>query len=175
MTEASGTAQVWVGLGSNVGDKKANLTEALRRVQSFAEVIAISSLYKTDPVGYLDQDWFLNAAAGVRTVLEPQAFLQALLEVEQSMGRVRNIRNGPRTIDLDLLLWEGRVLDEPGLTVPHPRLPERRFVLEPLREIAPELRHPGSGETMDALATALALVPGPAVERWTAENWPPAL
>lgn len=163
--------QVWLGLGSNLGDKQANLAAALERLETFAEITAVSSLYRTEPVGYLDQDWFLNAAAGLRTVLAPRPFLEALLEVERAMGRVRSIRDGPRLIDLDLLLWENLILDEPGLTVPHPRLAGRHFVLEPLREIAPDLRHPVLGRTIEDLAASLGPAEGVAI--WRAEGWPP--
>lgn len=171
MPTLSVPTQAWLGLGSNVGDKQANLSEAIRRLQTFADVNRISSLYKTEPVGYLDQDWFLNAAVGVRTALDPEPFLRTLLEVERSMGRVRTMRDGPRIIDLDLLLWGDLVLDQPGLTLPHPRLSLRRFVLEPLREIAADVAHPLTHMTIEELAAALE--PGADVELWPAASWPP--
>jgi 2-amino-4-hydroxy-6-hydroxymethyldihydropteridine diphosphokinase len=105
-------------------------------------LLAVSSLYRTDPVGYLDQDWFLNAAARIETQLSPREFLTRLLAIEFELGRVRTVRNGPRTVDLDILLWDDLVLREDDLVIPHPRLQERLFVLEPLAEIAPGLRHP---------------------------------
>ncbi len=115
-----------------------------------------SSFRETDPVGYLDQPRFLNAAAALETGLEPRALLDRLLEVERELGRTRDgPRFGPRTIDLDLLLYGDRVIDEPGLVVPHPRLAERRFVLEPLAELDPDLVVPGLGRVSDLLARLL--------------------
>jgi len=144
-------AIVAIALGSNLGDKAGYLRAALRRLGEGARVVAVSGFYDTAPVGYLDQDRFLNAAALVETEETPQAFLARLLAVERELGRVREIPNGPRTIDLDILLWEQEIVDEPGLTIPHPRLHERAFVLEPLNEIAPEFRHPVLGQTVRAL------------------------
>lgn len=135
-------AEVWLGLGSNLGDKAGYLRAALERIGEFAEVRRVSSFYETEPVGYADQDRFLNAAAEVRTALGPREFLLRLQEIEHALGRERRMKNGPRTIDLDILLWDDLVMDEPGLEVPHPRMSERRFVLEPLSEIAPDVRHP---------------------------------
>ena len=110
------------------------------------EVVAVSSLRETEPVGVVDQPAFLNGAAELETTLPPRALLAALLRIEQRLGRVRDgTRWAPRTIDLDLLVYAGEVVDEPGLRVPHPRLHERRFVLEPLVELAPDVRHPTLG------------------------------
>ena len=117
------------------------------------DVVARSELRETEPVGVVDQPRFLNGAAAIDTELAPHALLDALLAVEQRLGRVRDgTRWGPRTIDLDLLLYGDEVLDEPGLRVPHPRLHERRFVLEPLAELDPGLVVPGSGAVSDLLA-----------------------
>jgi 2-amino-4-hydroxy-6-hydroxymethyldihydropteridine diphosphokinase len=116
------------------------------------DVVAVSSLRETDPVGVLDQPRFLNGAVLVETDLGARELLEALLAVEQQLGRVRDRRFGPRTIDLDLLLYGDLVLDEPGLTVPHQRLHERRFALEPLAELDPELAIPGVGRVRDAIA-----------------------
>ncbi|MCW5965646.1 MAG: 2-amino-4-hydroxy-6-hydroxymethyldihydropteridine diphosphokinase [Bryobacterales bacterium] len=162
---------VCVGLGSNLGDKQQNLAEALRQIGDFATVTAVSSLYRTEPVGFLEQDWFLNAAAVLRTSLEPAACLGALLAVELRMGRVRGARNGPRLIDLDLLLWGDRTLEMPGLQVPHPRLADRHFALLPLAEIAGACIHPQRQLTVLALAEALGVADG--VERLHAPDWPP--
>lgn len=165
------TATACIGLGSNLGDKQQNLAEALRQIGKFATVSAVSSLYRTEPVGFLEQDWFLNAAAILRTGLDPAACLDALLAVELRMGRVRGVRNGPRLIDLDLLLWGDCTADLPGLQVPHPRLAERHFVLLPLAEIAADWIHPQRQMTVCALAEALGVASG--VERIEAPDWPP--
>ena len=147
-------ARVHIGLGSNLGDREAALRGALELLGD--DVVAVSSFRETDPIGYLDQPRFLNAAAAVETALEPRAVLDRLLEVERELGRTRDgARFGPRTIDLDLLLYGDRVIDEPGLVVPHPRLADRRFVLEPLAELDPDLVVPGLGRVSDLLARLL--------------------
>jgi 2-amino-4-hydroxy-6-hydroxymethyldihydropteridine diphosphokinase len=144
-------ALAYVGLGSNLGDRDAALRAALELLGG--DVVAVSSFRETEPVGYLDQPAFLNAAAALETELEPCALLERLLAVERELGRTRDgPRFGPRTIDLDLLLYEDRVIDEPGLVVPHPRMAERRFVLEPLAELDPELAVPGQGRVSDLLS-----------------------
>jgi 2-amino-4-hydroxy-6-hydroxymethyldihydropteridine diphosphokinase len=140
--------RAYVGLGSNVGDREANLRTALDRMREEPELelVVVSSFRETDPVGYLDQPRFLNAAAAVETALSPRDLLGRLLAIERAMGRTRTgPRFGPRTIDLDLLVYDDVELDEPGLTVPHPRLHERRFALEPLAEREPDLVVPGRG------------------------------
>jgi 2-amino-4-hydroxy-6-hydroxymethyldihydropteridine diphosphokinase len=141
-------ARAYVGLGSNLGDREHTLRRALELVEEEPgiAVVSVSSFRETDPVGYLEQPPFLNAAAEVETELPPRELLDRLLGVERSLGRVREgPRFGPRTIDLDLLLYGDQMLDDPGLTVPHPRLHERRFVLEPLAELDPALVVPGRG------------------------------
>lgn len=143
---------VFLGLGSNLGDREAAIVGALARLAGRGvSVRARSSTWLTEPVGGPPQGFFLNAAAGVETGLAPLELLAAALEVEREMGRVRRERNGPRTIDVDLLLYGDRRVDEPGLTLPHPRLHERRFVLAPLAEIAPTLVHPVLGLTIAEL------------------------
>lgn len=116
------------------------------------EVVEVSQLRETDPVGVVDQPPFLNGAVAVDTSLTPRELLEVLLSVERELGRVRTERWGPRTIDLDLLVYADEIVDEPGLRVPHPRLHERRFALEPLAELAPDLHVPGLGRVTDVLA-----------------------
>jgi 2-amino-4-hydroxy-6-hydroxymethyldihydropteridine diphosphokinase len=138
----------YIGLGANLGDREATMRAALAALDLTPglRVVAVSTFRETDPVGYLDQPRFLNAAAAVETDLDPQGVLDALLAVERELGRTREgPRHGPRTIDLDLLLFGEARLDEPGLTVPHPRLQERAFVLDPLAELDPTLVVPGLG------------------------------
>jgi len=147
-------ARAYVGLGANLGDRAATLTRAIDLLadRPGIDVVGVSSFRETDPVGYLDQPRFLNAAVAVETSLAPAALLATLLEVERELGRVREgPRYGPRTVDLDLLLMDDLVLDEPGLELPHPRLHERVFALEPLAELDPELVVPGRGPVRQLL------------------------
>jgi 2-amino-4-hydroxy-6-hydroxymethyldihydropteridine diphosphokinase len=144
--------RAFIGLGSNVGDREGAIRAALDRLAAGLDVLQVSTLRETDPVGYLDQPKFLNGVAEVDTELRPRELLERLLEVERQLGRDRNAAppQGPRTIDLDLLLYGDEIVDTAGLRVPHERLHERRFVLEPLAEIAPGIVVPGlaSVETM---------------------------
>lgn len=127
-------------MGSNLGDRRANLEQALQRLtESGVQVVRRSSWYETEPVGYAHQPPFLNLVAEVRTSLDPRALLRCAQQVEAALGRVRSVRWGPRTVDVDLLLYGRRVIQEPDLVVPHPRLRERAFVLVPLCEVAPDL------------------------------------
>jgi len=141
-----------IALGSNLssvfGAPDDNLREALRRLAALGEVAAVSSFHTTEPVGYLNQPMFVNAAALLRTALTPLELLRAFFAIEHAMGRVRLVAKGPRVIDLDLLLYEDVVMQTAELTLPHPAMRERRFVLEPLAEIAPERVHPGMGKTV---------------------------
>jgi 2-amino-4-hydroxy-6-hydroxymethyldihydropteridine diphosphokinase len=146
---------VYIGLGSNLGDRAATIQAALDRLDADAdiELVAVSSLKETDPVGFEDQPRFLNGAAALRTELGPRELLDRMLEVERGLGRVRQgARYGPRTIDLDLLVYGDVVVEEPGLAIPHPRLAERMFVLEPLVELDPHLEVPGQGRVQALLA-----------------------
>jgi 2-amino-4-hydroxy-6-hydroxymethyldihydropteridine diphosphokinase len=148
-------ALVYIGLGANLGERDVTIRRALELLteNGDVEVEAVSSLRETDPVGYEDQPKFLNGAAAVRTGLSPQDLLGRLQEVEHRLGRDRSgPRFGPRTIDLDLLLYGEETIDEPGLRVPHPRLAERRFVLEPLAELDEGLEVPGEGSVRALLA-----------------------
>ncbi|HYZ19758.1 MAG TPA: 2-amino-4-hydroxy-6-hydroxymethyldihydropteridine diphosphokinase [Gaiellaceae bacterium] len=147
--------EAYVGIGSNLGDRERNVRRAIELLRADAQiqVIAVSELRETDPVGFVDQPRFLNGAVHVRTVLPPRALLERLLEIERTLGRVRTAaRYGPRTIDLDLLLYGDEVVDEPGLRIPHPRLAERRFALEPLLDLDPALSVPGRGPVQALLA-----------------------
>lgn len=139
--------EAYIGLGANLGDRRANLDCAIELLDGDGVRLVRSSRYReTEPVGYEAQPKFLNAAVLVETELSPRDLLGRLLAIEQEIGRVRSgPRLGPRTIDLDLLIYGERVIDEPGLKVPHPRLHERRFVLEPLCELDPGLVVPGRG------------------------------
>jgi 2-amino-4-hydroxy-6-hydroxymethyldihydropteridine diphosphokinase len=148
-------ARAYVGLGANLGDREATIRRAVELLgaRDGIELLAVSTLRETDPVGVEDQPRFLNGAAAIETTLGPGELLGVLLGVERVLGRVRDgVRFGPRTIDLDLLLYGDETLDDPGLTVPHPRLHERRFALEPLAELAPGLVIPGHGRVLDLLA-----------------------
>ncbi len=134
----------FIGLGSNIGDKLANLKKAIEglgKIQG-TKVLTVSSLYKTEPVGGVEQDWFVNAVAEVETSLTPRELLNKLLYIEKDLGRVRDIKWGPRVIDLDIILYDDLVMDEEGLSIPHPYLHKRGFVLVPLAEIAPKVIHP---------------------------------
>jgi 2-amino-4-hydroxy-6-hydroxymethyldihydropteridine diphosphokinase len=143
------TVVAYVGLGSNLGDREA----AIRRAAELLAARRLSSIRETEPWGLTGQPRFLNAVAELETELEPRPLLERLLEVEQRLGRRRTgLRWGPRTIDLDLLLYGDRVIDEPGLQVPHPHLGERLFAVEPLAELAPELEIPGNGTVRALLA-----------------------
>ena len=146
--------RAYVGLGANLGDRERTLREAVDALGAGEgiEVVAVSTLRETEPVGVGQQPRFLNGAAALDTTLESRELLDRLLDVEQRFGRVRVPgEHGPRTLDLDLLLYGDDQIDEPGLTVPHPRLRERRFVLEPLAELAPGLVIPGLGRVESLL------------------------
>jgi 2-amino-4-hydroxy-6-hydroxymethyldihydropteridine diphosphokinase len=148
--------RAYVGIGANVGARRATIGAALQLLEAEhgIEVVAVSTLIETDPVGYEEQPRFLNGAVALETELTPRELLERLLAIEARLGRVRGDgpRFGPRTIDLDLLLYGQETLDEPGLTVPHPRLAGRRFALEPLAELDPALEIPGLGPVQAVLA-----------------------
>ena len=153
--------RVAIALGSNVGDRRAHLVYAVTAIRALLTNVAVSRYYDTVPVGVSGpQAMFLNAAAVGETTLAPRALLEALLAIEQERGRERPYLNAPRTLDLDLILAGDTVVEEPGLVLPHPRFRERRFVLEPLAAVAPELRDPVSGRTVAELLSAAAAAEG---------------
>jgi 2-amino-4-hydroxy-6-hydroxymethyldihydropteridine diphosphokinase len=146
----------FLALGSNVGDREANLRDAVQRLDSDEiHVLRRSSLYETAPQELLDQPWFLNAVVQVETSLFPMQLLARVREIERQMGRRRVTPKGPRNIDIDILFYGRTVIATAELEVPHPRIAQRRFVLEPLAEIAPEFRHPLTGKTASEMLTAL--------------------
>ena len=148
-------AVAYVALGANLGDRLTTLRRAVRRLGDLGTVEAVSPVYETDPVGYLDQPSYLNAVARLHTDLQPVPLLDRLLAIETDLGRVRSFANAPRTLDLDLLLYDLVVLDTPTLTLPHPRLHDRPFVLIPLAALAPTLTHPRLNRPIAALLAAL--------------------
>jgi len=146
---------VYLSLGSNVGDRENHLRDAIGRLGSEGRIASVSSFYETEPVEFTDQAWFLNCAVALETTRTPGHLMTAVLHIEQEMGRRRTQKKGPRTIDIDILLFGDMVVDSPELTVPHPAMHQRRFVLEPLAEIAPEVGHPILKKTIRELLDTL--------------------
>jgi 2-amino-4-hydroxy-6-hydroxymethyldihydropteridine diphosphokinase len=153
----------YLSLGSNLGDRAANLHSAIAQLSPAGKVTAVSSLYETEPVEVVDQSWFLNCVVAIETELPARELLQAVLALERFMGRQRLTPKGPRKIDIDLLLFGDAIIAKPGIKVPHPAMQGRRFVLEPLVEIAPEASHPELHKTARELLAALG--PGQIVRR----------
>ena len=153
----------YLSLGSNLGNREGNLCEALRRVGESGRVVAVSSLYETEPVEFTDQGWFVNCAAALETDAEPLHLMRSLLRIEREMGRERAQKKGPRVIDIDILTFGNAVVSTPELTIPHPAMARRRFVLQPLAEIAPSLLHPTLHKTIETLLDELP--PGQEVRR----------
>jgi 2-amino-4-hydroxy-6-hydroxymethyldihydropteridine diphosphokinase len=135
--------RIYLSLGSNIGDREGNLRKAVERLASQdVRVLHTSRIYETEPVDYKDQAWFLNQVMEAETALFPMQLLTRIGRVEREMGRLRTVRKGPRTIDIDILFYAAAVVETARLEIPHPRIAERRFVLAPLAELAPDLRHP---------------------------------
>jgi len=145
----------YLSLGSNLEDRAANLRAALAQLGAAGRLLTASALYETQPVDVPDQPWFLNCVASIETYMTPRELLNLGLRVEAEMGRLRMRKKGPRKIDIDIVLFGGRIVDEPGLKIPHPAMHQRRFVLEPLAEIAPEARHPEFCKTARELLALL--------------------
>ena len=146
---------VYLSLGSNLGDRSANLKTAIEKLSEFGSVAAVSSFYETEPVDTGPQPWFLNCAVKLDTERMPRQLIAAILNLEQTMGRQRRQEKAPRTIDIDILLFGSSIVELPSLIIPHPRLHERRFVLEPLAEIAADARHPVFKRSIRELRDAL--------------------
>lgn len=160
-----GVKQVYVSVGSNLGDREGNLRRAIESLErEEVRVVKRSSVYETEPQDVAHQPWFLNMALECQTRLFPLQLLKVLQRIENELGRMRTgaVRRGPRTIDIDILLFGNTIMQTPKLVIPHPRMLERRFVLEPLLEIAPDLRHP---VTREPLCKSLAAVTTQAVRR----------
>ena len=148
--------KVYLGLGSNMGDSEALLRSALDELnRPDCRLLRVSSLYETEPIGFREQAWFLNLAAEFETELPPQQLLGRMQKIEMAMGRTRAIENGPRTIDIDILLFGDLVMKTEGLEIPHPRYRERRFTLAPLAELNPGLRDPVTGRTTAEMLSSL--------------------
>ncbi len=147
---------VFIGLGTNLGDREKNLRQALEHIQAFIDIERSSSIYETEPVGYEDQDWFLNMVVEGHTRLSPLQLLRKLQEIENRIGRKRTIKNGPRIIDLDILFYSDKVLTAENLIIPHPAIQNRSFVLTPLHEIEPDFVHPKLNRDIKSLFETLS-------------------
>ncbi len=145
----------YLSLGSNIGDRVANLRDAVQRLSALGVIVGRSSIYETEPMEVVDQPWFLNAAVTLRTELPPQELLRGILAIECAMGRERTQPKGPRNIDIDIVLYDDLVIHEPGLTIPHPAMQQRLFVLQPLSQIGTSVTHPTLHRTIGQLRDEL--------------------
>lgn len=145
----------YLSLGSNLGNREQNLRGAIRQASALGRLVAVSSFYQTEPVEFTDQPWFLNCVIALETATQPAQLMAELLRIEHEMGRQRVLKKGPRSIDIDILLFGDDVVNTPELTIPHPEMARRRFVLQPLAEIAPELLHPVSQKTVTQILAEL--------------------
>ena len=162
-----GPVKVYLGLGANLDDRQGNLLRAVELLSQWGQIEELSSLYETEPVGYLDQPPFLNAACQLMTTLTAEELLAVAKNIEATLGRIQSFRNAPRPIDIDILFYGEQVINSPQLTIPHPRLEERAFVLVPLAEIAPDLVHPVNGLTVQEMVQRLGSLKG--VTKWSQE------
>ena len=162
-----GLVKVYLGLGANLGDRQGNLLRAVEILSQWGQIEELSSLYESEPVGYLEQPPFLNAVCELTTTLTAEELLAVVKNIESALSRTPSFRNAPRPIDIDILFYGEQVMNSPHLTIPHPRLEERAFVLVPLAEIAPDLVHPVSGITVREMMERLGSLKG--VTKWNQE------
>ena len=146
---------VYIGIGSNLGNKEENIKKAIDLLKEKCKILKVSALYQTEPMYYKNQDWFLNCAIKMETGLKPQELLEFLQSIEKKLGRVMTIKNGPRVIDLDILFYGSEIIKSNNLAIPHPKLHERLFVLEPLKEICPNFVHPALKRSVSELEAML--------------------
>jgi len=143
--------RIYIGIGSNVGNRKNNISNAVKLLKTEFKVIKLSSLYETEPIGIKDQDWFINAVVCVETEANPQEIKKILQNIEKKLQRIKTIKNGPRTIDLDILLYGNEIINEKDLIIPHKEMYKRKFVLIPFNEIAPGVIHPILNKNINTL------------------------